>query len=159
MAQQDQWKPPEGHPLTIERAKELINGQLGECYRRTICRSCAPIYWYQRKDSRAEILNSGTVTFVRTPKRLMGITAAHVVRDYEKTHATATWPLNLQVMNAAYNMDVIGISDELDLATLGIDEKFLSKIGKEVQPLSIWPPCIPQEDRGILLGGYLSAPT
>jgi hypothetical protein len=150
----DQWKPPEGHPLTIERAKEVINGELGEMYRGILSRSCAPIYWHQRRGSGAEILNSGTVTFVRTPKRLAAITAAHVVRCYEKTHAVATWPLHLQVMNAALNLEVIDISDDFDLATLAIDDKLLSRIGKEVEPLSSWPPRVPQEGRGILLAGY-----
>jgi hypothetical protein len=150
----DHWTPPDGHPLTIERAKELINGDLGEMYLAILSRSCAPIYWHQRRGSSAEILNSGTVTFVRTPKRLMAVTAARVIRCYEKTHADATWPLQLQVMSAGLNLQVIGISDELDLATLAIDDKLLSSIGKEVEPLSTWPPRLPQEGRGILLAGY-----
>jgi hypothetical protein len=153
----DEWKPPEGHPLTIDKAKELINGELEAMYRAILSRSCAPIYWHQRRGTYAEILNSGTVAFVRTPKRLMAITAAHVVRCYQKTHAAATWPLHLQVMNAAFNLEVIGISDDLDLATLAIDDKLLSKIGKNVEPLSTWPPRVPDEGRGILLAGYPAA--
>jgi hypothetical protein len=39
----EDWKPPEGHPLTIEKAKEAINGELGEMYRGILSRSCAPI--------------------------------------------------------------------------------------------------------------------
>ena len=104
----------------------MINGELGQIYRGILSRSCAPIYWYQRRDSRADILNSGTVTFVRTPNRLMAITAAHVVRCFEKAHAAATWPLHLQVADAALNLEVIDISDELDLATLAIDDALLS---------------------------------
>src|SRR5262245_45974651 len=118
----DHWTPPDGHPLTIEQAKELINGDLGEMYRVILGRSCAPIYWHQRRGSDAEILNSGTVTFVRTPKRLMAVTAAHVIRCYEKTYAAATWPLHLQVMSAGLNLQVIAISDKLDLATIAIDD-------------------------------------
>jgi hypothetical protein len=148
------WKPPEGHPLTIERAKELVNGQLGAMYRSILNLSCAPMYWHQHRASGAEILNSGTLTLVRTPVRLMAVTAAHVVRCYEETRAAATWPLHLQVMNAALNLEVIDISDDLDLATLAIDDKLLSRIGKEVAPLSSWPPRVPQEGRGILLAGY-----
>lgn len=153
----DEWKPPEGHPLTIERAKELINGELGEMYRGILRRCCAPIYWHQRRGTSTQILNSGTVTFARTPKRLMAITAAHVVRCYEKTHSSAEWPLHLQVMGATFNLEVIGISDDLDLATLVIDDKLLSRIGKEVEPLSSWPPRIPREGSGILLAGYPAA--
>lgn len=84
----------------------------------------------------------------------MAITAAHVVRCFEKAHAAATWPLHLQVADAALNLEVIDISDELDLATLAIDDALLSRLGKEVDPLSSWPPRVPQEGRGILLAGY-----
>jgi hypothetical protein len=148
----DQSQPHGG--LTIERARELINGELGKVYRGILCRSCAPIYWHQRQGSRAEILGNGTVTFVRTRRRLMAITAAHVVRCYEKALSAATWPLQLQLMNAALNMDVIDISDDLDLATLAIEDKLLLRVGKDVEPLSTWPPRVSQEGRGILLAGY-----
>jgi hypothetical protein len=57
-------------------------------------------------------------------------------------------------MNAALNMEVIDISDDLDLATLAIDDKLLSRIGKDVEPLSTWPPRVPREGRGVLLAGY-----
>jgi hypothetical protein len=57
-------------------------------------------------------------------------------------------------MNAPLNLEVIDISDELDLATLVIDDKLLARIGKEIEPLSTWPPRVPQEGRGILLAGY-----
>jgi hypothetical protein len=73
----NEWKRPEGHPLTIERAKELMGGDLGDVYRSITSRCCAPIYWYY---TGAEILDSGTLTFVRTSKRLMAFTAAHVIR-------------------------------------------------------------------------------
>jgi hypothetical protein len=151
-----QSQPHEGHPLTIDQAKKLINddGKLGKVYRDILSRSCAPIYWHQRRGSRAEILGNGTVTFVRTRRRLMAITAAHVVRRYEEAQSAATYPLQLQLMNAAFNMEVIDISDDLDLATLAIDDKLLSRIGKDVEPLSTWPPRVPQEGRGILLAGY-----
>jgi hypothetical protein len=84
----------------------------------------------------------------------MAITAAHVVRRYEAAHSAAMWPMQLQLMSAALNMDVIDISDDLDLATLVIDDKLLPLIGKDVEPLSAWPPRVPQEGRGILLAGY-----
>jgi hypothetical protein len=152
-----EWMAPKGHPLSIERAKELMAGDLGQVFKGTISRCCAPIYWYQRTSTRAEILDSGTLTFVRTPKRLMAITAAHVVRCFQKVHAAATWPMQLQVMNAMLNLEVISISDDLDLATLAIDEALLSRIGKKIEPLSNWPPRVPEEGRGIMLAGYPGA--
>jgi hypothetical protein len=151
----DGWKPPEGHPLSIEQAKALIAGDLGNAYRAILKGCTAPIYWHQRTKGSVKILDSGTVTLVRTPKRLMGITAAHVVRAYQKDHAAASSPLHLQLMAAWLQLEVIDISDRLDLATLVVDEKVLCKIGKDIAPLSTWPPRVPQQEgRGIMLAGY-----
>jgi hypothetical protein len=144
-------EPPRGHPLTIEQAKELIAGELGEACERFISRCCAPIYWYYPGD---EIFDNGTLTFVHTPHRLMAITAAHVVRGFQAAHAAAKRPIHLQVMNAILNLEPIAICDRLDLATLAIDDDLLARLGKEIQPLSTWPPTLPQPGRGIMLAGY-----
>ncbi|MGE0851983.1 MAG: hypothetical protein AB7O44_20590 [Hyphomicrobiaceae bacterium] len=150
----DAWKRPDGHPLTVERAKELLAGDLGNEYRAILSRCCAPIYWHQRKDGAAQILNSGTMTFLQTPKRLVGVTAAHVVLGYQQEHANAASPLHLQIMNAFLNLEVIGLSKALDIATVAMDDTTLGRIGKEIVPLSTWPPQPPQEGRGIMLAGY-----
>jgi hypothetical protein len=65
-----EWKTPEGHLLTIERARELLAGDLGKVYRSILSGSCAPIYWHRPdSDGSAKILPSGTLTFIQTPKR------------------------------------------------------------------------------------------
>ena len=123
---------------------------LGEVYRSILSACCAPIFWYRPT---GPILHNGTLTFVQTPKRLLGITAAHVLRQYELDHGDA--PVRLQVMNALWETpEIIAISDTRDLATIAVPQIMLSKIGKELAPLSSWPPIIPQEDRGIMLAGY-----
>jgi hypothetical protein len=153
----DEPKAPEGHPLSIDEAKKLIAGRLGDEYRGILSRCCAPMYWHQRINGRLQILNSGTLTLVQTPKRLMGITAAHVIRGFETDHAEATSPIHLQVMSAFLNLEVIAISDKLDIATLVIDKKTIGQMGKEIVPLLTWPPREPQEGRGIMLAGYPAA--
>ena len=84
----------------------------------------------------------------------MAITAAHVVRGYESDHADATWPIHLQVLNAMFNMEVICVSDRLDLATLAIDQELFSRVGKKIVPLSTWPSRVPNEGGGIMVAGY-----
>lgn len=78
----DDWRPPQNHPLTIEQAKVLLAGNLGDVYRAILRGACAPIFWYRVSDGRASvILHNGTLTIARTAKkRLLGITAAHVLR-------------------------------------------------------------------------------
>ena len=145
----DNWRPPEGHPITVDQAKALLAGDLGDVYRDILKASCVPIYWFRN----AAILHNGTLTLVRTPNRVLGITAAHVVRAYENDNETA--PVQLQLMNAlVHNLEVIALSDRLDLATIAIDAGLLGELGNDVTPLNTWPPRAPQEGRGIMLAGY-----
>ncbi len=142
---------PAGHPITLERAKELLAGDLGDVYREILAKCCAPIYWF---DARGDILNSGTLTFARTPGRLLGITAAHVIRGFlndKRNNPT----VRLQVMNAEIGqLQVISISDRLDLVTIAIDDRILEAIGTNPQPLETWPPLAPQEGYGIMFAGF-----
>jgi hypothetical protein len=108
----DEWKPFDGYPLTVDRAKQLVAGDLGKEYRAILRRCCAPIYLHQRRGNCTQILNSGTITFLQTPKRLLGVTAAHVVLGYQKDRANAASasPVHLQVMHTFLNLEVIGLS-------------------------------------------------
>ncbi len=127
-----------------------MSGALGDVYRSILKACCAPIFWYRPG---GPIIHSGTLTFVRTPKRLIGITAAHVLRQYEQDHSEI--PVRLQVMNAVWDMpEIIAVSDTHDLATISVPQEKVSQIGKELAPLTNWPPIIPQEDRAIMLAGY-----
>jgi hypothetical protein len=151
----DDWQAPEGHPISVERAKELMAGDLGDVYRNILKTSCAPLYWYRADRGDLSILHNGTVTFVRTPERLLGITAAHVLRAY-LAHS-ANGGVRLQLMNSVVEdmpARIIGLSDRLDIATFAVDEALLHGLGKETVPLATWPPRPPQEGRGIMLAGY-----
>lgn len=147
---QDEWKPPEGHPISVERAKELMAGELADVYRGIVSAACAPIFWHRKP---GPILHNGTVTLARTPKRLLAITAAHVLRQYLDDHSKS--PVQLQIMNFRFdNPEIIDISDELDLATMAVPDRLLKEAGKVLVPLENWPPRRPQEGRGIMLGGF-----
>lgn len=146
---------PEGHPLSIEKAKELMAGDLGDVYRNILKTCCAPIYWYAAGRKDLSILHNGTVTFVRTPERLLGITAAHVLRAY--LNDAKQGGIRLQVWDALVDDmpdRIISLDEDLDIATFAVDENLLQKLGKEIVPLSDWPPRPPQEGRGIMLAGY-----
>lgn len=34
------------HPISLNKAKELLAGDLGDVYRRILADSCVPIYWF-----------------------------------------------------------------------------------------------------------------
>jgi hypothetical protein len=147
---QDEWNPPEGHPISVEQAKKLMAGELADVCRGIVSAACAPIFWHRKPGA---ILHNGTVTLARTPKRLLAITAAHVVRQYLDDHRKS--PVQLQIMNFGFdNPEVIDISDEMDIATMAVPDRLLREAGKVLVPLGHWPPHPPQEGRGIMLGGF-----
>lgn len=149
------WNPPPGHPISMEKAKELLAGDLGKAYRDILAKCCAPIYWFDRKRTDKRILGNGTVTLVKTPEALLGVTAAHVLRGYWCDCKKAD--LELRVFDAPFpDLDerVIDVSDKLDLATFRLNVADLAALGKESQPLADWPPRAPDVGRGIMLAGF-----
>lgn len=146
---------PEQHPISIERAKELMAGDLAEVYRGILNTSCAPIFWFDRTRPSLAILGNGTVTFMQTPERILGVTAAHVLQGYLEDQRRAD--VVLQIMDGVIDEienRIIDISEKFDLATFAVESRFLSKIGKPIVPLQNWPPRPPQEGRGIMLAGF-----
>lgn len=130
-------------------------GDLGDVYRNILKTSCAPLYWYRTDRKDLSILHNGTVTFVKTPDRLLGVTAAHVLRAYLADANRGG--IRLQIMNGLVDdmpSRIIHMSERLDIATFAVDESLLQSLGKEIVPLANWPPCPPQEGRGIMLAGY-----
>jgi len=84
---------------------------------------------------------------------VIGVTAAHVVRQFAHDIKNEQFQLNL--MNEIVNdlLDrVICISDKLDLATIALDDELVERLGKV--PLSMWPPLPPEEGRGIMIAGF-----
>lgn len=149
-----QWRPPDNHPITPERAKELISGELGNVCRKILMDCCAPFFWSRRNGNKLDLCSNGTITIVRTSERLIGVTARHVIQGY--LDARQMCPVVLQVYDSELrDLKVIAMSSEgLDLATIELDNDFLAKLGKSIVPLSGWPPLQPQEGRGIMLAGY-----
>lgn len=143
------------HPISIARAKELMAGDLGAAYRDILRRSCAPVYWFGLTSRVPRIINNGTLTFVRTPQRLLAVTAAHVFRGWEADNKKQR--IRLQISNLVVDdlwSKLVDVSDELDLATIQIDDHFLAALGGDVTPLTSWPPQVPKEGKGIMLAGY-----
>jgi len=147
--------PPEGHPISAQKAKELLAGNLVDAYRNILKGCCIPIYWFRLNAKNPEILHNGTLTLVRTPKGLLGITAAHVLQTYKSDSDKE--PTRLQLDNEVVD-DLLGrvidVSDKLDLATIAIDEGLLNSFGKAITPLNSWPPQPPEEGKGIMIAGY-----
>lgn len=154
MSFSDKWEYPTDHPIKPEQAKALVGGELGAQYRSILSQICSPIFWHRSQPQNgSEILSNGTVTFARLKDQIVGITAAHVVRGFERANNDA--PCALQIGNAAYDLDVLGIDDGLDLAVLRLPGATIDALGKQIMPLPLCQPGdVVQEQRGILLAGF-----
>jgi len=138
------------HPISRAQAEELLKSGLGDVHRDILRKSCAPLYWHLPN---GQCLNNGTMTFLRTPKKLLGVTAEHVLSAYENCPHDQKI---LRLMNAHIidlSERIIDRSPDLDLATIEIDEIILKSAGKEIVPLELSPQ-LPQEDKGVMLAGY-----
>lgn len=141
------------HPISLEKAKELLAGDLGKVYRNILKGCCVPIYWFRLDTDDHSIQHNGTVTIVKTPRRVLGITAAHVIRQL----STDSQSFKVRVQLSSEVVDdvlkrVIDVSDKLDLATIDLTEEIIQRLG--CTPLGDWPPRPPQEERGIMIAGY-----
>jgi hypothetical protein len=152
----DNLRPSGRHQITLERARELMGGPLADVCRGILRDCCAPIFWFRGDRTDQSILNNGTVTFVRTPELVLGVTAAHVLQGYLDDDAKFD-RVTLQLFDAVVDdlqARIIHLSDNLDVATFAVDDALLARLGKRVVPLANWPPQVPQEGRGIMLAGY-----
>ena len=141
---------PEDAPLSFEKARALVNGPLGKVYKEVALACTVPIFWFRPSNKPGRILHNGTLTVVRTPSRVFGITAAHVLEQYEKDAKEGEVRLQL----GEYHLDSIEMIDssELrDLSTCEVGEEIISAL--KIEPAT-WPPEPPMESRGVLLAGW-----
>ena len=135
----------------------MVVSELGDVQRNMLRDCMLPIYWHEKTATGQPnpVLNSGTLTIARTGTRVLGITAAHVARGYQDDKSRMS--LTLQLMEAEIDdLDIISISDRLDLATIAVPDSILQQCGKPISPISILEQGRhePEEGRGIMFAGY-----
>jgi len=155
MSFNDQWAWPEGHPISVERAKELMSGDLGRFNYEMLAQTCSPLYWHLPDESGSRpIRANGTLSYVQADGHVFGVTAAHVIAEY-LTDAKKPGCI-LQLGNAEFTADIIAMNDRLDLVTLRLNETTLASVGKQIMPVPLCRPNdVPQEGRGIMMCGFI----
>ncbi|RYD65622.1 MAG: hypothetical protein EOP84_31775 [Verrucomicrobiaceae bacterium] len=149
------WAWPEDHPVSIERAQELMRGDLGKYHYEILARTCSPIYWHLPDEAGSRPIRAdGTLSYVKADGKVFGVTAAHVMAEYL---ADAEKPgCVLQLGDAALRADIIDMNVQLDLATVRLNDATLAAVGKEILPVSLCRPNdVPQEGRGIMMCGFI----
>jgi hypothetical protein len=146
---------------SIEEAKAIMRGGLGEAELRLVTSFCAPLYWAVRLPDRV-ICRNGTAFFLNPGEGVFGVTASHVVEEgWRASRLTEdAGPLRLAGNGTSLALDwdarVIDAHPKIDIATFRLTEAEIRSLGKFVLTGSqtVWPPGPPQDRRGIYYCGY-----
>lgn len=117
---------------------------------------CAPFWWHgEREDGFYRILGNGTICFVNTGERLIGVTADHVFSGYLKDKARCQ-AFACQFGGSTIDPEtyLIDRSEDLDLATFNVPSVLVSAAKASVHYPSQWPTEAVREREVVLLGGY-----
>jgi hypothetical protein len=122
---------------------------------RLLCASMPMLSWHgSRDDNRGMVSAGGSAFLVRTPSRILGVTAGHVVNGFTAARSASK---DLKATLGGLSLDLqerlIALSDEVDIATFDVEDADLLKIG--FRPLgNAWPPAAPSNGGPVLLAGW-----
>lgn len=122
---------------------------------------CAPFFWSSQEPGQpAKIVHNGTITYVATGQRELGITNAHVYNQYEKDRAALS-DIEAQFGGSTIYPEqrLIDRNAKLDLAALDVPKLFLDSnlAGKKHNRPPGWPPTRLKAGELVIYGGYPGA--
>src|SRR3954468_8699786 len=111
-------------PREVEEMREL--GRLGilPSIEQTAKEFTAPFYWYNPDQTHGfRTVGGGTICFVKTSNRLLGVSAAHIRREWGKVVTATPW-FGCQIGGHTFRPDerVIDIDDRADLVTYDLSD-------------------------------------
>src|SRR5688572_18634264 len=113
----------------------------------------APYYW-DEPERGPERRRGGTMCFVHTGSRLLGITAGHIHQTIVERlrDGRSTW---CQVGGHTFNPEarLIDCNIRLDLATYDVSEIQVNAVGADIHHAPLWPPTIDASD-AYVVGGW-----
>ena len=121
---------------------------------------CAPFWWSVATpgDTVARILHGGTICYVDTSSRRIGITANHVYKKYladKDTHGAEAIECQFGSSTIYPERRVIAASETWDIATFDLPDVFVgASIQKSYHHAVRWPPHRAQESDVVLYGGF-----
>lgn len=105
-------------------------------------KACVSLYWHNQTEPWPRKLRGGSCFIIRFASRLVGVTAAHVVREFRDSSAK-NQTIICQLHNVIFDLAgaVIDMDEELDIATFAVSEDHLEKIDRIAFDCSTeWPP-------------------
>ena len=117
---------------------------------------CAPFSWSEQSgDSPAEVLGNGTICYVDTGTRRIGVSASHVYETYVehlKTHDNVECQFGENTIRPETRL--IEYDSALDLATFDIPEVFVATGACHYHHAPKWPPDALRQRDVVLCGGW-----
>jgi hypothetical protein len=121
-----------------------------------IVKSCKVIYWHDGNLPPPKELRGGSCFVLRFRRRLVGVTARHVVQAYRDAKAEIA-TLVCQLWNIRFDIAerIIDEDKTLDIATFDVSEQELLSIGgHEIDCRGAWPPPNPVKGSIISVAGF-----
>lgn len=150
-------QPPQ---LSREEAIAIMKGGLGEAELALVASFCAPLYWVNRIDIRQIEVKNGSAFFLDAGNGPFGVTAYHVVKEWQQHRENGSGPLRLggegNSVEFYYEDREIAFHRGIDIATFRIAPEEIRRIGKTIITgvQSSWPPKPPTINRGIYYCGF-----
>src|SRR5258708_5571205 len=117
---------------------------------------CAPFWWHGvDEQGKYRILQNGTICFIHTGERIIGVTADHVYGKYLEDRDRYE-SFGCQIGGSTVEPDrwLISRDGRLDLATFEIPEVLMAPAGYAVHHPVSWPTRPVKEREVVLFGGY-----
>ena len=140
----------------LKALRELVESGFIPTLEEMVKQLTAPFFWYDPEEvSGSRTIGGGTVCFVDTGVRLLGLTAAHVhqacIEALERDPE-----LGCQIGGHSFQPSehLIDIDWNLDLATYRISEIQASAAGSHFHSPPVWPPEAPSDNDLVLVGGW-----
>jgi hypothetical protein len=121
---------------------------------------CAPFFWSMQEPGKPPaLLHNGTICYVRTGQRDIGITANHVYQGLPYSYLTefVTMPsVEAQFGGSTIYPETrfIDATNPLDVATFSVPEVFVHAGYKSLHSPSGWPPMPLTKGEWVIYGGY-----
>ncbi len=146
--------------LTMEEAIAIMKGGLGKAELEIVSSFCAPLYWVYLDENRQILTKNGSAYFLNAGKGPFGVTAFHVIKQWQEDRKNGCGPLRLagegRSVEFHFEDRAIAFHEGLDIATFHVTEEEVRNIGKTVLTgfQKTWPPLPPPQNCGIYYAGY-----
>jgi hypothetical protein len=129
--------------------RRLLKGEFGKQLLMTMAKSVAAIHWGDGQGMATR--NNGSMFFVNTGRRFLGVTARHVYDGFVD-QASRSSDLSCQINSLPFNpvQRLLGLGHDCDVATFEVTPDEILQLEKITVP---WPPVIPTVGHAALLAG------